>query len=148
MIRYALKCTNAHSFESWFQSAEAYDSLLSGGMIVCPTCSDTDVAKTLMAPQVRAARSKAAEPAAATSQAMVNAPDPRLSEAIRELRAHVEKNSEYVGPRFASEARAMHEGDLPHRAIYGEARADEAKKLIEDGVPALPLPFIPKQKTN
>ena len=49
---------------------------------------------------------------------------------------------------FASEARKMHDGDIPHRAIYGEAKSDEAKKLIEDGVPVAPLPFIPQRKTN
>lgn len=79
---------------------------------------------------------------------MTNAPDPKLVEAIQTLRDHVEKNSDYVGKKFAEEARAMHEGDTPHRPIYGEAKTEEAKKLIEDGVPALPLPFIPRQKTN
>jgi hypothetical protein len=49
---------------------------------------------------------------------------------------------------FAAEARAIHEGTAPERSIYGEARGDEAKKLIEDGIPVAPLPFIPKSKTN
>ena len=67
---------------------------------------------------------------------------------MKKLRDHVEKTSEYVGDSFAKEARAIHDGDSPHRAIYGEARPDEARKLAEDGIPALPLPFIPRQKTN
>ena len=79
---------------------------------------------------------------------MTNAPDAELVAAIKKLRDHVEKNSDYVGQDFAREARAMHEGDTPHRPIYGEVATDEAKKLVEDGVPALPLPFIPRQKTN
>ena len=74
--------------------------------------------------------------------------DPEIAEAVQKLRDHVEKNSEYVGDRFASEARAIHDGDSPERAIYGQANAEEAKKLAEDGIPALPLPFIPRQKTN
>ena len=74
--------------------------------------------------------------------------DPEVAEAISKLRDHVEKNSEYVGSQFANEARAIHEGDSPNRAIYGEARPDEARKLAEDGIPALPLPFLPRQKTN
>ncbi|MEO1331817.1 MAG: DUF1178 family protein, partial [Pseudomonadota bacterium] len=55
---------------------------------------------------------------------------------------------EYVGTSFATEARAIHDGEAPERAIYGEARADEAAKLVKDGVPVAPLPFIPDRKTN
>lgn len=146
MIRYALKCRNDHSFDSWFRSAEAYDSLLAGGMVSCPTCNETDVEKTLMAPQVRPARNKAS--VGAVEVPVTNAPDPDLSRAIREIRRHVETHSHYVGDRFAKEARAMHDGDAPHRSIYGEVRSDEARKLMEDGIPAVPLPFIPRQKTN
>jgi len=151
MIRYALICSRDHGFESWFQSAEAFDGLLAGGMVTCPDCGDPRVEKSLMAPTVRPGRNKAAPPPERPSQApapMTNAPDPRLMEAIRTLREHVEKTSDYVGDRFAGEARAMHDGDKPYRPIYGEAKADEAKKLMEDGVPAMPLPFIPRQKTN
>ena len=100
-----------------------------------------------MAPQVRPAR-KTATPPQPAAQPVTNAPDPDVAEAISKIRDHVEKNSDYVGDRFADEARAMHEGDAPHRSIHGQANAEEAKKLIEDGVPALPLPFIPRQKTN
>lgn len=146
MIRFALKCDQDHRFESWFQSGQAFDDLVARDLVNCPDCGSAEVAKELMAPKVRASRNAA--PVKAETQAMATTPDPQLAEAIKKLKAHVEQNSDYVGKNFASEARAMHEGDMPHRAIYGEARPDEAKKLIEDGVPALPLPFIPRQKTN
>ena len=150
MIRYALKCSNDHSFESWFQSAEAFDSLVAARMVNCPSCDDANIHKVLMAPGVSTGRKKASVPAASDGERpmMTNDADPKLADAIRTLREHVEKNSDYVGDRFASEARAMHDGEKPHRPIYGEAKPEEAKKLVEDGVPALPLPFIPKQKTN
>lgn len=155
MIRYALKCSNDHSFESWFQSSAAFDSLKSAGMVTCPSCDDTDISKVLMAPGVSTRNAASENTSAPTTVSgseapmMSNAPaDPKLAEAIRTLRDHVEKNSDYVGDRFAAEARAMHVGDKPHRPIYGEAKPEDAKKLVEDGVPALPLPFIPKQKTN
>lgn len=146
MIRYALKCRNDHSFESWFKSAEAYDSLRAVGMVACPECHDTEVEKSLMAPQVRPGRKKAS--GEAPKQPVTNAPNPELAEAIRAIRRHVEEHSDYVGDKFAKEARAMHEGDMPHRSIYGEVGPEEARKLMEDNVPAVPLPFIPKQKTN
>lgn len=64
------------------------------------------------------------------------------------MRKQVEENSDYVGLNFAAEARQMHDGTLPPRAIYGEAKPEEARQLIEDGVPVAPLPFMPKRKTN
>lgn len=157
MIRYALKCDSDHSFESWFKSADAFDALVVARMLSCPVCGSGHVEKSLMAPGVRASRDAAGpsvpestevtEPAPSENM-MTNAPDPKLVEAIKTMRDHVEKNSDYVGDKFAEEARAMHDGDTPHRPIYGEAKAEDAQKLIEDGVPALPLPFIPRQKTN
>jgi hypothetical protein len=69
-------------------------------------------------------------------------------QAIAEIKKHVEENSHYVGKEFAKEARAMHLGDLPERPIYGEAKAEEAKSLIDDGIPVTPLPFTPNRKTN
>lgn len=150
MIRFTLKCENDHRFESWFQSGEAFEQLRAGGHVTCPNCGASDVSKELMAPKLRASR-KAPAPTPRVEEApqpMAATPDKDVSEALQKLKAHVEKNSDYVGDKFASEARAMHEGDAPHRAIHGEAKPEEAKKLIEDGVPALPLPFIPRQKTN
>ena len=146
MIRYALKCPNDHSFESWFQSAEAYETLRAGGMISCPSCQDTRIEKSLMSPQVRPGRQKADKNT--PKQPVTNSANPDLAEAIKAIREHVETHSHYVGDKFATEARAMHDGEIPHRSIYGEVRPDEARKLLEDGVPALPLPFVPRQKAN
>jgi len=92
-----------------------------------------------MAPRVRAARDKAPEPSTTTE---TPAPD------IEKIRKDVETNSEYVGNNFVTEARAMNDGDAPERSIYGEASLDEAKSLVDEGVPVVPLPFIPTKKTN
>lgn len=153
MIRYTLKCENDHRFESWFQSAEAFDTLVKQSLAACPSCGSSDVEKTLMAPTVRPARNASTAPAEAPgpqpeTQPMVTPGDPEVAEALLKLREHVEKNSEYVGESFAKEARAIHDGDRPERPIYGQANIEEAKKLAEDGIPAVPLPFIPRQKTN
>lgn len=142
MIRYSLKCAQAHEFESWFQSAQAYESLLSAGHVTCAICGSADVEKLLMAPAVRPARSAAGAPPA------LSQPVSEKEQALAALRAQVEAHSEYVGMNFASEARAMHDGNTPERAIYGEAKPEEARKLIEDGVPVAPLPFLPRRKAN
>ena len=75
-------------------------------------------------------------------------PGSRLEAAMRELRRQVEQNSDYVGESFATTARAMHEGSIPERSIHGEARPDEARKLIEDGIPVAPLPFRAGRKLS
>jgi hypothetical protein len=137
MIRYSLTCDKGHDFDSWFQSAAAFDTLSAGGHVTCAICGSTAVTKTLMAPAIRPA-----------DKAPLAAPQSDLEQKLAALRQHVEENSDYVGLSFAAEARAMHEGRVPERAIYGEARPDEAKKLIEDGIPVAPLPFIPKAKAN
>ncbi len=141
MIRFSLKCQDDHAFESWFQSGEAYDSLRTAGHVACPVCGSTAVEKSLMAPSVRPARTAATRPDLST-------PASDAEKALAELRRKVEENSEYVGLDFVTEARRIHDGAAPERAIYGEARIDEAKKLIEDGVPVAPLPFLPNRRTN
>ncbi|PIE09020.1 MAG: hypothetical protein CSA73_00705 [Rhodobacterales bacterium] len=153
MIRYALKCDRGHSFDSWFQSAEAFDGLQARGHVACPHCGSSRVEKCLMAPKVRPARKGTTAPPSPQEQTSppdtsTTTPDPKLEKAIAELRAKVEAESDYVGDRFAREARAMHLGDAPERSIYGEAKLDEARELIEDGVPVLPLPFRPTRKSN
>ncbi|MES2434430.1 MAG: DUF1178 family protein [Pseudomonadota bacterium] len=144
MISYSLRCSNSHGFDSWFQSADAYDSLSSAGRISCPVCGDSTIEKTLMAPAVRPAR-KAGE---AQAKPNLSEPSTELEAAMAELRRQVEENSEYVGLNFAAEARRMHDGDIDPRAIYGEAKPAEARALIEDGVPVAPLPFMPPRKAN
>ena len=150
MIQYTLKCSKDHRFDSWFQSAEAFDKLKAAGMVSCSICGDTQVEKAMMAPRVRPARK------AAAAQPEVDAPAPgplsqpssELEQALAHMKKQVEENSDYVGMNFAKEARAMHDGDAPERAIYGEAKLDDAKALLEDGIPVAPLPFRPGRKSN
>ncbi len=151
MIQYALKCSKGHTFDSWFQSASAYDKLAAVGMVTCAVCGDAQVEKAIMTPRVRSARSvEARTETTAPSEEAVNmaSPTPDVEQVLSELRRKVEENSDYVGKDFASEARKMHLGDAPERSIYGEAKPEEAKALIEDGVPVAPLPFLPSRKTN
>jgi hypothetical protein len=144
MIRYALKCAKAHEFESWFQSAAAFDALRAAGHVGCPVCGDAQVEKLLMAPSVQPAR----KAAAGAEKPDLAAPASALEEAMAAMRAQIEANSEYVGVNFVAEARKIHAGESRERSIYGEARPEEAKKLIEEGVPVAPLPFLPKRRAN
>lgn len=76
------------------------------------------------------------------------APASALEEKLAALRRHVEETSDYVGTDFATEARAIHLGEAPERPIWGEARPDEARALVEEGVPVAPLPFMGKARAN
>lgn len=148
MIQYALKCADGHKFDSWFQSADAFDKLQAAGMVTCAVCGVADVSKHLMAPAVRPARKSGAAPADSKPSGPLSAPASPAEQMVAELRRKVEQSSEYVGGNFVSEARAMHDGDAPERSIYGEAKLDDARKLLEDGVPVMPLPFRPRGKSN
>jgi hypothetical protein len=135
MIRYALRCDKGHDFDGWFRSSDAFETTRAAGHVACTQCGSDKVEKSLMAPAVPVA--KQAQPAMTPAEAALHA-----------LRQQVEASSDYVGLKFVDEARAMHEGRTPGRAIHGEARIEDARKLIEDGVPVAPLPFIPRQKVN
>ncbi|WP_406648662.1 DUF1178 family protein [Aliisedimentitalea scapharcae] len=164
MIQYALKCADGHSFDSWFQSAAAYDKLAKAGMVSCAVCGSSTVEKAIMTPRVRPARSAtsgigdAGQGTAPTAPPVpdtpakpagpLSAPASAAEQAVADMRRKVEENSDYVGKNFVNEARAMHLGDSPERSIYGEAKLDDAKALIEEGVPVMPLPFMPNRKTN
>lgn len=145
MISYTLKCAQDHQFTSWFQSAAAYDRLRAAGMIACTVCGATEVDKTLMAPQVRASRDRADAP---DGDRPLSQPLSPAEQALAGLKKKIRDNAEYVGTDFAREARDIHAGHRPDRPIYGEARPDEAKKLVEDGIPVVPLPFMPERNTN
>ncbi len=155
MIKFTLKCSEDHRFESWFKSSDAFDALKSAKMVSCPTCGGTDIEKAIMAPMVRPARNAASKPPESTQTPQpagemhaLTAPQSPAEEALIELKNKIQEHSEYVGDDFAAQARAIHDGDAPERSIYGEANGEEAKKLIEDGVPVAPLPFMPTRKTN
>jgi len=138
MIKYALKCEHDHSFESWFASADAHEQLAQAGHLACPVCGTSAVRKAMMAPVV-------------SSSQGAEAPAPDVAEreaALAKLRAEVEANATYVGGAFATEARAQHLGDVPEKPIWGEARPEEARALLEDGIPVMPLPFVPTRKAN
>lgn len=149
MIRYTLKCDRDHSFESWFHSAESFDKLRAAGMISCTHCGSTVVDKALMTPSVQPARVTGNAPGQADEAGHpLSAPQNEAEAALATMRRYIEENSDYVGADFATEARAMHEGNAPERAIHGEARLDEARALLEDGIPVAPLPFKPSRKIN
>lgn len=152
MIRYRLQCAAKHEFEGWFRNAAGFDRQAKRNLVVCPVCGSTEVTKALMAPSVVTSKSgvaRKAPPAAPAPQSEVpqrvaNAGPRELLQMMRKLREEVIAKSEYVGPRFAEEARKIHNEEAEHRGIYGEASSAEVKDLAEDGIQIYPLPVLPE----
>jgi len=156
MIRFSLRCAEAHEFESWFKDGAAFDRMAAAGLVECPVCGGTQVAKALMAPAIRKARAvkgRAEVPAAAAPPAKpVPAParaaagpmPAQLLALLQRMRAEVEKNCDYVGPGFAEEARRIHQGEAEARGIYGEASEEETEALREEGIEVARLPWVPR----
>lgn len=144
MIHYDLICDQGHAFDGWFANSAAYDEQAGRGLVTCTHCGSAKVEKQLMAPGIPV-KSNRRDP---SPRKMVSGPvDPRLAqlmEMVREMRKHVEENAEYVGDRFAEEARKIHYEEAELRGIYGEASPDEAKALIEEGIAVHPLPRLPE----
>jgi hypothetical protein len=161
MIRYALNCAKGHSFESWFQNSSAYDKQARQKLVTCPVCGTAKVEKEIMSPRVSGSRRREEAPAPRnettrektndqanekTPVAMVSPRERELRKKLKELREHLTRNADYVGPKFPEEARKMHYGEIDHRSIYGEASPDEARKLQEEGVEFHPLPVLPDER--
>ncbi len=141
MIRYALACGGGHEFEGWFSASGDYDDQADRGLLSCPVCDTREVRKQIMAPALSGANKRDVADNPAVMRTM-------MAEAMSRVRAHVESNFDYVGDKFATEARAIHQGKAEERGIYGEASATEVKALVADGVPIAPLPPEPPKKTE
>lgn len=159
MIVFDLKCGTGHVFEGWFASGEDFDRQQQMGLVSCPMCADTTVAKAVMAPAVgrkgNQGPSALPVPATASDTVPVSAGMDRekvalLMQALAVAQADALKGSEWVGGRFADMARAMHYGEEDSRPIHGQVASEEARSLIDEGVEVAPLlfPVVPPDAQN
>ena len=142
MIVFDLSCGSGHVFEAWFGSSADFEEQRGRGLVACPICGVSEVEKAVMAPNVAPKGNRAT---ASLPMRSGGDKDPAEMKAIlvalAKAQAKLLEGSEHVGARFASEARAMQDGDAAERPIHGQATLEEAKSLIEDGVPVMPLPL-------
>ena len=160
MISFDLKCTNHHVFEVWFRSSADYEAQSAAHQIMCPNCGDVDISKAVMAPAIaaksnqRPARAEGPNPEQSVPMAS-GAPAQveqvqALIRAFAEAQASALDQSQWVGDKFADRARAMHYGEAEHSIIHGTANAQEAREMLEEGLPVAPLlvPIIPPDQVN
>jgi hypothetical protein len=140
LIHFTLACDRGHEFEGWFRSNDDFETQKKRGLIDCPDCGSGKVQKALMAPAV-----STAERQEKVALAM-NAEQQRIMAEMKALSKKMRENAEYVGGKFAEEARRIHFGETEARGIYGEASPEEAKSLAEDGVPFMPIPVFPEDR--
>ena len=140
MIRFSLNCDHDHDFDAWFRSSTDFDTQQKRGLVECPECGSKKVAKALMAPAVSTGRKR---------ETIALAMGEEQRKAMAQMKAMAEKirsDADYVGDKFADEARKIHFGEAEARGIYGEATIEEAKGLAEDGVGFMPLPVFPDDR--
>src|SRR5579875_2691245 len=112
-----------HEFEAWFRDSAGFEAQHAAGEIACPLCGERSVDKAIMAPRLARTRDAGASAALA-----------RMRRALLEMRAQIEAHCDYVGPRFAEEARRIHYGEVDPHGIYGEATEAESRELADEGI--------------
>lgn len=154
MIVFDLSCAAGHRFEGWFGSSQDYACQQARGLVTCPACGSAAVDKAPMAPAVPRKGNQQAIAPQPPKQAMTRGPmPPQVAEALHKLaeaQAKALEGSKWVGDRFAEQSRAMHYGERDPETIHGQATAEEALALFEEGVPVAPLPFpiAPPEELN
>ena len=122
LIRFSPCLRPRPRFEGWFRSNDDFEAQKKRGLVDCPACGSHKVEKALMAPAVSTGRKSEKIALAMGEQQSRRWPQLKaLSEKMRE-------NADYVGDKFAEEARKIHFGEAEQRGIYGEATPDEARE--------------------
>ena len=142
MIKYDLKCENDHVFEAWFKNSATYDEQAGAGDIVCAVCGSKSIVKAPMAPSVPKKGNIQSSTRDNAAGKEVNQAALAMA-ALRQMRKVVEENCDYVGPKFAEEARKIHYGEVPQHGIYGEATPEESRELHEEGGEIAQIPWLP-----
>lgn len=162
-----LHCENGHIFEGWFSNQADFDNQIARGILCCPMCDSPKVHKKITAARLKRKSNTngrlvqkpfSAEVTAVDAGRPNNQPaNPRKTpeqnaekispENLETLKAHyfalarhLARHSEDVGENFAAEARRIHAGDAPQRAIRGQSNWQQTQELLEEGIAVLPLP--------
>jgi hypothetical protein len=129
MIVFDLRCLASDDrFEAWFRSNADFEQQVEHGLVQCPFCASSDIAKAPMAPML---------PKSGPTE-------------LASLQAELLRNSRWVGHEFADTARSMHLGEIETEQVHGQASIEQARSLVEEGVPIAPLllPVVPPKQLN
>jgi hypothetical protein len=138
MIKYQLKCECGKEFESWFKSSQEFDKLEKKKLLSCICGTSNKISKQIMSPQVVSSKN--------TDNNKQQAIYKNVQKKLEDLRNYIEKNAEFVGDKFVSEARSIHYDKKKARNIYGHASPEETNELLEEGIEVSSIPWV--KKTN
>jgi hypothetical protein len=133
-----LQCESQHIFEGWFGSEDDFLFQRERSLVECPICGNASITKRLSAPRLNLTSSRG-EPLPLPNVIEPVEPDRSLQTAWLDVSRHIVANTDDVGSQFAEEARKIHYGEIPERAIRGQASQQETESLIEEGITVIPL---------
>ena len=138
MIKYNLKCSNDHEFQSCFSNSNEFDRLNKKKLLECIYCSSNKIQKSIMAPMISGGKSK---------EESINLLNEKLLNEKNELlkiRNYIEKNFEFVGDKFSQKVREVYYDKKTRKTIYGSTTKKEREELAEEGIDLISIPWVSK----
>ena len=139
MIKYNLKCSNNHEFESWFSDSNEFERLNKKRLLNCIFCTSKKITKSIMSPRVLNSKEKIE---------INNSKDKefkKFKDDLTKLRNFVEKNFEFVGDNFAKKVRDIYYDKNENQRIYGTTTPEEREELMEEGIELTSIPWVNKE---
>lgn len=140
MIAYDLQCSKNHTFEGWFEDEQTYRQQQKKGMIACPICNDTQVARLPSTFFIKGSQ--------ALSVPAEDGQQGDMQHLGRKLIDYVQSNFDDVGCDFAKEALKIHYGAAEPRNIRGVSTKEEEKTLKEEGIQFFKIPVPTPPETD
>ena len=139
MIKYLLKCSNKHEFESWFSESKEFEKLKKQKLIECIFCQSIDVDKSIMSPSIVSKKKN-------VEKKLNNKDFIKMKKNLTKIKKFVEKNFKFVGDKFPQEAREIYYDNKKNKKIYGTVTSEERLELEEEGIELTSLPWVDNKK--
>jgi len=138
MIKYNLKCSKGHEFESWFSDSNEFDKLNKKKLLECIFCSSKKIEKSIMAPMISGGKLKE------DNMGLLNEKLYNQKNELLKIRKYIEENFEFVGNKFSEKVREVYYDKNNKKTIYGTTTLEERDELAEEGIDLLSIPWVSK----
>ena len=138
MIKYNLKCSKGHEFESWFSDSNEFDKLNKKKLLECIYCSSKKIEKSIMAPMISGGKLKE------DNMGLLNEKLYNQKNELLKIRRYIEENFEFVGNKFSQKVREVYYDKNNKKTIYGTTTLEERDELAEEGIDLLSIPWVSK----
>jgi hypothetical protein len=138
MIKYLLKCSNKHEFESWFSDSEEYEKVKKMNLVECIFCKSTEIEKSIMSPNIVGKKRK-------VDTSFDNKEFIKIKKDLQKIKIFVEKNFEFVGNKFPRKVREIYYDNKKNKNIYGTVNKKEREELEKEGIELATIPWIDRK---